>query len=104
MRADLLAAPRSLSGVRCRQEGDHQHHVDALARTILRLAIEGNLATYCVVELLPLLQPHHWAAYAQEAQIPTPSAAVIADAMILYRLLIQYPDDATPTVELFRSF
>ncbi len=104
MRADLLTAPRHLSGVHCRQEGDHQHHVDALARTILRLAVEGNVASWCVVELFPILQPHHWAAYAIEAQIPNPSPAVIAGAQELYRELIQYPADTAPTPELMRAF
>lgn len=104
MRADLLRAPRSLSGVHCRQEGDYHHHVDALARTILRLTTEGNLATYCMVELFPILQPHHWSAYAKEAGIPAPSHLIIEGAITLYRQLIQYPAEGVPTPELFQAF
>jgi hypothetical protein len=105
MRADLLLAPqRSFSGVHCRQEGDFSHHVEALAQAILRHAEDSKIATWCVVELLPLLKPFHWSAYAASAQIPAPSQIIIDAAIVRFRELIQYPADAQPVTESFRTF
>ena len=101
----ILRAPRSLSGVHCRQEGDFAHHVEALAQTILRLTEEeGRVANWCVVEIFPLLRQHHWDAYARLAGVCAPSPQVIAATVERYRELIQYPDDAQPMGELFTAF
>lgn len=104
MRADILAGPRTLSGVHCRQEGDFHHHVEALALAILRSTEEGRIASWCIVQLFPVLQQHHWDAYARLADVPSPSRVVIAATVSRYRALIQYPADAQPMGELFQAF
>jgi hypothetical protein len=78
-------------------EVSHPTQVALLAQQILQLANESRIATWCVVELLPLLKPWHWSAYAKAAAIPQPSDQVIAEAQILYRRLIQYPEATCPT-------
>lgn len=104
MRADLLRAPTPRpSGVHCRQEGD-AHHVDALVSCMLRLVGESRIASWCIVDIFPLLKPYHWAAYAELAQIPNPSQAVIDAAIAKYRLLIQYPAEGVRMPELFAAF
>lgn len=63
---------------------------EALAESIERFAVAGKIATWCVVELLPLLKPHHWNAYARDARIPAPSPATIDEAVRLFRERIGY--------------
>jgi hypothetical protein len=77
---------RTLSGVSVRFKTD----AEALAESIERFAVGGRIAVWCVVELLPLLKPHHWAAYAADAGILPPSAETIAEAVRLFRERIGY--------------
>lgn len=87
---------------------------ELLADSIERHALAGRIATWCVVELLPLLKPHHWAAYARDAQIPQPSPMTIAQAVQLFRERIGYVTtgqtiapahdaDTQPAIESTRS-
>ncbi len=78
--------PRAFSGVTIRTKTD----VEALAESIERYAVAGHIAIWCVVPLLSLLKPHHWAAYARDASIPMPSRETIAAAIALFSEKIGY--------------
>lgn len=79
---------RTFSGVTVREKTD----AEALAESIERYAVEGQIALWQVVELLPLLKPHHWAAYARDAGIPHPAPVTILDAVERFKQRIGYVD------------
>lgn len=75
-----------------RQKSD----VEALAESIERFANEALIATWCVIELFPLLKPYHWAAYAKDAHIPHPSPETIEAAIRLFKTRIGYRGPGLP--------
>lgn len=89
------APPRPLSGVSVRTEKDFLWDVELLAQQILRSCNEGGLASWCMIQLFPLLQPFHWDAYAKLAGIDSPSRPLIAASIARFRQLIQYPAEGT---------
>jgi len=63
--------------------------IGTLVRTIERLAQEGSLPSWCVVDLFPYLTTLHWRAYAREAGVPF-SQEIIRAAQTAFKEHVQY--------------